>query len=199
MERLHYNERLKRRAELKLKRVGDTFAQALGEHVVERTDGPMEFGMAFDRSVHVPWLQCRYDEQNRFFARSYDFVCTTDLPSDWDGEVQIELKYSGVMQIADCRFEASGATEPVRDLVRDLNHDKAREIVRQIDFLGLKIGHSPAEGRWHIESRTMIGSSTWAIMPPAFQTITPSTAECRALVDTFDLLAHTIRTHGFAQ
>ncbi len=195
MHRLHYNDRLKRRAESRLKRVGDVFADSLAGKIVEWTDAPMAFGITFDDTVNIPWIQCTYAEQNRFLSRSYDFVCRTELPSSGETEIDIELKYDGLMQITDCRFEARSGHEAARLLLEQLNRRGARDIVREIDFLSMTLAYSPEQQCWRIESRTMIGSSTWAILPPAFQTITPSREECHALLDTFDLIAYTIRSY----
>lgn len=58
-----------------------------------------------------------------------------------------------------------------------------------LDVLDAEVAFSRERGAWDVRLTSMVGSSTWVLVPPVMQTITPTSPEAFGLVEAACLLA----------
>ena len=177
------------RAARKLDRVVARLCRATDGGVVQAAYDPAEEGAPApskhdgDEGLHrllatpccpeVDGIVVRYVPRSTLFAILYDFTVEFDvlLPLYRDGS----------------HDEAAAARELRIDDF--LGNELIATRAKALDVVALRASFDEEKSRCHVEFSTMVGSSTWNLIPPVMQLIEPTDAECLRLIELVRLLA----------
>jgi hypothetical protein len=186
-----------RKADVKLNHLADIMTKALGTHC---EGGPRRF---LDKTLtlgglkFIDALNMRYRMENRFFAIIYDLLLEVSVPAKPGRapkeHVALEARLKGKMFVSDAAFVAVSFSEHDAEYVDEvlglLNNDLIRDRILALDLADIAVSFDPATSAWTVRCRSIIGSTTWNLIPPITQFIKPKEDECIRLVEFFELVA----------
>ncbi|MDR0596685.1 MAG: hypothetical protein LBG50_04010 [Clostridiales Family XIII bacterium] len=186
-----------RKAEAKLDYVADTFKAALGPHCTGVERSFLDKTLLFKGLSFIDHLRLRYRVENRFFAVMYDLVANVTIPvrgaSAPSGDVRIAAELKGKMFVKDAAFAlvscGEGDAAQADKIMELLGTELIRERILSLDLADIQISYSAGAGEWDIKCRSIIGSTTWNLIPPITQLIKPKQEECVRLVEFYELIA----------
>lgn len=59
--------------------------------------------------------------------------------------------------------------------------------------MDLNVEYSIQDKKWYVHTDSLIGSTTWNLIPPALQVIKPTEKECVRMFELFELIADALR------
>lgn len=190
---------LNRKADRKLDHVADLYSGAIGDRLVERQSD------IFDKTLHcqgfryLTYLNLNYTYENRFWAFSYNLNHQTTLDmSENPNETnycRFIVKNKGKMGITDAQWLDGGSqcSESRGDRYLELlNQRLIIDRIVDLDMTKVEVVYQPITLEWSIRCTTLIGSTTWVLIPPVMQLITPKTVECIKMLEFFELVADAV-------
>lgn len=184
--------KMNKKADRKLEAVADMFCQVLPDNC-EMIDGDMLY-----RRLHIKELaplddmMLVYDVENRFAAISYNLLIQSVVRAKEERYYSFELRLDGVVKTRSVGFESSCADRQPdlreRQILELLNEPIVLGKIQQLGLLGVSIRYQVEYGRWLISVRSMVGSSTWILMPPVMQVIMPVRQEIYQFVELMRML-----------
>lgn len=184
--------KMNKKADRKLEAVADMFCQVLPDNC-EVVEGDMLY-----RRLHIKDLaplddmMLVYDVENRFAAISYNLLIQSVVRAKEERYYSFELRLDGVVKTRSVRFESTCADRQPdlreRQILELLNEPIVLGKIQQLGLLGVSIRYQMEYGRWLISVRSMVGSSTWILMPPVMQVIMPVRQEIYQFVELMRML-----------
>jgi hypothetical protein len=186
-----------RKADAKLNHLADIMASALGAHCRDQSRQFLDKTLFFKGLKFIDDLNMRYRMENRFFAVLYDLLLETSVPARVKGTPQnavlLEAQLKGKAFVNDVAFVGASFSEQDREYVERalglLNNELIRERILSLDLANISAAFDPVAAAWTIRCRSIIGSTTWNLIPPITQLIKPKREECLRLVEFFELVA----------
>jgi hypothetical protein len=186
-----------RKADAKLGFVAGFIADVLGDRVKERRSRFLDKTLELTGFEYIDRLSLRYRMENRFFAIIYDLLIETEVkPREGrrpSGPVSIGADLKGRIYVSDAEWVVRTA-EPGDDALAGeiatlLGTDLVRQRILDLDLADIRLDYDPGAGVWTIGCRSIIGSTTWNLIPPITQLISPKGEECVKLMEFFELAA----------
>lgn len=188
-----------RKADLKLDYVADLFSMAMDDRLIERKSQPLNktlFCQGFHSLTH---LNLAYLYQNRFWAISYNLNYRTSI----DGREQKKetvpcrfvVKNKGKWGITDAVWVDGGSQcgpDTRGQYLSALNHQLIIDRIVSLDMTRVEVSYNPTTEQWTIQCSTLIGSTTWVLIPPLMQLIKPKPAECIKMIEFMELVADAV-------
>ncbi len=184
--------KMNKKADRKLEAVTDMFCQVLPDNC-EVVEGDMLY-----RRLHIKDLaplddmMLVYDVENRFAAISYNLLIQSVVRANEKRYYSFELKLDGMVRMRSMRFESASVDRQPdmreRQILELLNEPIVLGKIQQLGLLGVSIRYQMEYGRWLISVRSMVGSSTWILMPPVMQVIMPVRQEIYQFVELMRML-----------
>lgn len=188
-----------RRADQGFNAVIDLFSSVLGERCVGVEKELLQKKLRFDGFRYITELDLRYIVENRLWERSFNLELSSDIPVT-----------DAFAEIGDCLFEAvakgglgikSLTWRCVRGNLDD--GEQARYLerlsiplitarIKALDLSHIKLEHREGSGTWRLTCQSMIGSTTWVLIPPILQTIKPRPDEVAQLLEFLELAADAV-------
>jgi hypothetical protein len=186
-----------KKADAKLNHLTDIMTVALGAHCGEPLRHFLDKTLPLEGLRYLDSLHMRYRMENRLFAIIYDLLLETSIPARMglrpENFVMLEAKLKGKMFVSDAVFTGASFSdrdeERVGNILGLLNNDLIRERIVALDLNDISVSFDPVAAAWTIRCRSMIGSTTWNLIPPITQFIKPKEEECIRLIEFFELVA----------
>lgn len=163
-----------RRAERALDKVVDVFTRAARASDEPEQLTPLSRRIRPSRADLVPAIDLSYRVESRFLSRTYDFEVRAMTPRSTEIilPAELHLVYEGKLRVKGASFAATG------DMPHEIESALAAEgeltgIIRQLNLTNYSV--QPADGVdgpcWMVTTRGLLGSSSWVLIPPVFNTI----------------------------
>lgn len=189
--------RINRKADIKLNAVVEGFKKTLGDRCVEVKDDLLRKTIVCTGFKNLTSFELNYRAyENRFWAFSYNLDVTAKIDvSDRDymetGHCLFKAKTKGKMAINDVEWLSARneCSEEEDDIyLKKLNHQLIRNRMVSLDMTSASIEYDPEKMVWTTKFRTMIGSTTWMLIPPLTQLVMPKPEEFAQMVEYMDLV-----------
>jgi hypothetical protein len=184
-----------KKADAKLNYVVTLYRHALGVHFGGSGSRFLEKRIYLKGMRFLDEIELLYKVENRFFAVSYDLVYRASVPCReapaYDGGLRFSAVPEGKLAITGAHFvsDAEDGDAFAERRVRDLNHSLIIDRIVSMDLTDISVSHDAEGGAWAICCRSIIGSTTWNLIPPITQLIKPREEECLRLIEFFELVA----------
>ena len=193
--------RINRRADQKLGVVCDKFTELLGEKAVKVRKSMLRREIQCRNLGYVHTIQMDYSQyENRLWAFLYNLrVRVTYRAASYPGHETEKCcfrgKMSGKMTVQDVRWIDGGSRctpERVEGYLRCLNHVLLLDRIKALDMRHVEVSYDPEEQMWTVSFTSLIGSSTWIMIPPVMQLIAISSKECAQAVEFIQMPLHAV-------
>lgn len=189
--------RINRKANRKLDYVVEKYKDALGAYVESTTNDFMFKQFYFRDLHHLNQMSLTYKIENRLFAISYDPIYQITIfesgAAQLDADCTVHAKLSGKLHIKDAYFAAKDKNldnEKVNSLIERLNNPLIIERIVSLNLMSLELTYSLKSKSWKITCKSIIGSTTWNLIPPVTYLVTPKEEECVQMIELFELIAN---------
>jgi hypothetical protein len=187
---------LNRKADKKLDYVASLFEMAMDEKFSGMKSGLLDKTLYCEGFYYIKELNLKYSYENRFWAFSYnlDYKTTIEHPQAIE-KLKFIVENKGKMAISDARWIDSGSNCSKEETEHYLNRLNNRLIIDRIvdlDMTRVEVSYNPNSQRWTIGCRTLIGSTTWVLIPPVMHLIKPRPVECVKALEFLELVADAI-------
>ncbi|MEG2174103.1 MAG: hypothetical protein RR135_01280 [Oscillospiraceae bacterium] len=188
---------LSKKIDKKLEYVAETVAHSVGNKYVETEKNLFWKRMIFKDLRYVTFLDFKYNYENRFVSISYNLELSTEIQTDERfkeiGDCVFNVISSGKLQTRDAEWvctawKEESLAEKGKYLER-LNNRLIIERIVALDLQKIQVTHTANSGTWQIRCESMIGSSTWVLIPPVISLIKPKEEECIRFIEFFELVA----------
>lgn len=184
---------LNRKADAKLNFVNTLYANALKGYWTTEYNGFLNKRISFNDLYFLEELKMSYILKDRLFSRSYDLVFEYEVPAVFNEEMKFGLHYLGRTKIKGAQFKMIDGKHEANAILKKLNHPLIHSRLVQLDLVDLHLEYSTQEKKWDVRTDSLIGSSTWNLIPPALQVIKPTEKECVLMIELFELIADALR------
>lgn len=190
---------INRRADNGFNAVIDLFAEVLGDRCIGIEKDLLRKKLLFDGFHYVKELDLKYVVENRLWERSFNLIMKSEIPTNESfrevGDCRFEINSKGVFGTKsltwNCVKGSLSEQEESRYLER-LNHRLIIDRVKALDLTHLCLEHYSGSDEWNITCQSMIGSTTWVLIPPIFQTIKPKPYEIVKFMEFLELTADAV-------
>jgi hypothetical protein len=185
-----------RKADAKLDFVVDCYRSAAGKYFSGADRKFLDKRLRFEGMRFLKDLRLYYKAENRFFAISYDLMHETQIDRGERSGPEADCRFDAVLQgklrisgAAFVRAERSEVSDFTAACVARLNMPLITERIVALDLTNVSASYSAETRAWTIRCRSLIGSTTWNLIPPITQLIRPREDECLRLLEFFELAA----------
>lgn len=190
---------LNRKADRKLEYVANLYGMAMGDKLITTKSKILDKTLYCEGFRFMKYLNLNYTYENRFWAISYNlnYKTTIDL-SDSPKEIaycKFVVKTKGKMGIEDAQWLDGGSKckEEEKELyLNELNNKLIIDRIVELDMTNIEVIFHPNLSQWTICARTLIGSTTWILIPPVLNLIKPKPVECVKMLEFFELVANAV-------
>ena len=179
--------------------VVDIFADVLGERCVESEKNFLEKKLVLNGFHYLKEVTLKYVMENRLWERSYNLEVTSEVETDDRfeeiGNCRFEVNTKGSFGIKSLTWKCvsgSISEEQQAKYIERLSNPLITERVKAVDLSRISVEHWEDSGKWVIRFGSMIGSSTWVLIPPVVQTIKPKPHECVKMLEFVELVADAV-------
>lgn len=190
---------LNRRADKKLDYVADLYSNIINDRMTGRKSELFQKKLLFEGFRYISHLNLSYTYENRLWAFSYNlnYKTTFDAPDSQKrlGKCSFMVKNSGKTGIEDARWYDDGSRCSRKETDRFLEMLNNRLIIDRIvglDMTNVRLIFNPDTMQWSVGCRTLIGSTTWILIPPVMSLIKPRPEECARLLEFMELTADAV-------
>ena len=190
---------INRRADRGFDLVMDLFAEAMGERCIGTERRLLHKKLFLQNFHYLKKLDLSYTLENRFWERSYNLEIYSELETNdlfqEEGECLFEVDAKGRFRVHSVTWKYMQGTlnsEQAQRYVDRLNHPLILERICALDLSHIQVEHRSGSGKWRIQFHSMLGSTTWVLIPPILQTIKPKPAEFIKMVEFLDLTADAV-------
>lgn len=191
--------RINQRADRGFDLVAERFAEALGDRCAGADKAFLRKRLFLRNFYYLRELDLRYILENRFWERSYNLEIRSEVETDESfrevGDCLFTVDAKGWLRVRGVEWKyvrGSLSEEQRRQYVERLNHPLILDRVRTLDLSRVCVEHQAGSGKWLIRTGSILGSTTWVLIPPVLQTIQPKPAEFVKLAEFFDLTADAV-------
>lgn len=141
----------------------------------------------------VEKIKLMYEVENRFASISYNLILQSVYTRKEHAAYEFELQYGGMVHIKNAVFVCKSGNETQQDerakeILQILNDPLVVKKITDLNLLQAEIHYSMERKCWRIRIKSMIGSSTWILIPPVMHTIMPKGREIYALLEVMRML-----------
>lgn len=190
---------LNRKADKKLDYVMDLYCNVIGERLTRKKSEILKKSLYFEGFHAITYLNLRYLYENRLWAFSYNLNYKTSFGhSDSQAGLKpchFKVKTTGRMGIDDARWYDSGSQcskEETNHYLKMLNNSLIIDRIVKLDMTNIQLSYNPATREWVVSCRTLIGSTTWILIPPVMSLIKPKPEECARMLEFLELVADAV-------
>ena len=190
---------LNRKADRKLGFVAKLYSMAIGDKMVMTKSSILNRDLYVEGFHFIKYLNLNYTYENRFWAISYNLNHKTTIDSlevnQKKDYCRFVAKNIGKMGITDALWVDSGSqcSEEERKIyLNELNNRLIIDRIVNLDMTNVEVLYTPNMNCWTISCRTLIGSTTWILIPPVMNLIKPNPIECAKMIEFFELVANAV-------
>lgn len=169
------------------------YTTALNGYWVTEHNGFLNKTISLNDLYYLKEMRMSYILKDRLFSRSYDLLFEYEVPANYNEVMKFELRYLGKTRIKGAQFETMNGISEATPILEKLNNPLIVSRLVKLDLMDLKLDYSPEEKKWYVCTNSLIGSTTWNLIPPALQVITPTEEECVLMIELFELIADALR------
>jgi|GEM_PF-1060903 len=197
--------RINKKADVKLGVVADIFEKVLGDRFVKTRKTLLHREIECRGFRYVKSIKLDYESyENRMWAFSYNLNISVSLDASEYTEKETERcafkgKAKGKMDIKDAEWLDNGSecsSEQINRYLSRLNNKFIVDRMVKLDMNKMKLDYDPVSNYWSAGFTSLIGSSTWIMIPPVMQLIRPKPEECAMAVEFFELLFSAVVNAG---
>lgn len=190
---------LNRKADKKLEYVADQFSIAMDEKFSGRKTKLLHKTLYCHGFHHLTNLDLAYTYENRFWAISYNLNVRTSIDvseqKKENAPCRFLVKNKGKLGITDAEWLDNGSKcDAIRTkrYLSNLNHQLIIDRIVSLDLTKVEVVFDPNTEHWTIRCSTLIGSTTWVLIPPLMQLIKPTPTECVKMIEFLELVADAV-------
>lgn len=188
-----------RKADKKLEYVTDLFSMAMDNRLVERKSRLLSKTLFCKGFHYITHLNLAYTNENRFWAISYNLNYRTSIDVSEENKETVPCRFvvknKGKWGITDATWLDGGSqcdpSEKERYL-KGLNNKLMIDRIVSLDMTNVEVSFHPNTEQWTIQCTTLIGSTTWVLIPPLMQLIKPKPQECVKILEFMELVADAV-------
>src|SRR5699024_10698968 len=184
---------LNKKANTKMDVVVNIYESSLNEYWDTEYNGFLYKNIRLNNLRYLTYLEMSYILKDRLFSRSYNLTFNYEIPAFFSEHIKINLRYSGRTKIKDAYFEVIEGGEKASLLVETLNHQLISYRIVSLELINLILEYSPNRKSRHVFVESLIGSTTWNLIPPVMQVIKPNPTECMFMIELFELIAGSLQ------
>lgn len=158
-----------RKADSKLEHVVRLWATALGPHCGRGASALLERELLLVGVAELDRLLLSYEATSKLFATLFDLVLSFDVRGEAVDGSEIELAAGS---------RGFVGTGDGREIARILSNPLVLERVDGLGVTGAGAVFSQEDGLWRVRMKSLVGSSTWNLLPPVLQLIEPDLDDC---------------------
>lgn len=189
--------RINRKANYKLDIVTQMFEKVLGNKLVDVKSELLyrEFTVKGFKKLTKFSIDYRSYE-NRFWSFIFNFDVSAEITLSEDDQYEetesclFLEKAKGKMSIKDVEWRSSSLMlDPDKETIylKKLSHKLIKQRMLDLDMINGEISFNPKTRTWTTSFRSTIGSTTWILIPPVTQLITPREDECIKILEYLDM------------
>lgn len=198
------NHILNKKADRKLNYVADIYSAVINERMSGRKTDLLKKRLFFEGFHYIDYLDLSYVYENRLWAFSYNLICktsidTSDMPSE-SKPCRFKVKNKGKMGIDDAQWYDCGSQcskEKIDYYLKVLNNKLIIDRIVSLDMTNVEVTYNPDSFNWTISCRTLIGSTTWILIPPVMSLIKPNPDESAKMLEFFELVADAVVNNNY--
>jgi hypothetical protein len=190
---------LNRRADRKLDYVADLYGMAMGERLKRRTSELHNKTLYCEGFHYLKHLNIGYTYENRFWSFAYNLYHKTVIDSmpglPETNYCRFIVKNIGKLGITDAVWLDGGSQcseEELDEYLKLLNNKLIIDRIVSLDMTHVEVVYQPAKKSWAISNRTLVGSTTWILIPPVMHLIKLKPEECVKMLEFFELVADAV-------
>lgn len=190
---------LNQKADKKLDYVADLYCKVINERMIGRKSELLKKNLYFEGFRYISYLNLSYTYENRLWAFSYNlnYKTSIDAPDSQKGlgKCSFAVKNSGKMRIEDARWYDDGSScsrEAADHFLKMLNNRLIVDRIVSLDMTNVRLTFNPDTMQWSVSCRTLIGSTTWILIPPVMSLIKPRLEECARMLEFMELTADAV-------
>jgi len=196
---------LNRKADKKLDYITDLYTMAFDDRYISVDSKLLKRTIYFKKNYHLDYLDLKYNYENRLWSFSYNLDYETTIKSDSKPDIPIFYKFvvknKGKMGAVKAQWIDSGSKcseEKIKMFLDRLNHPLITDRIISMDMVNVVAVYDISMNRWVIRCRTLIGSTTWILIPPVMHLIKPKPVECVKVIEFFELVADALLDEGYS-
>ena len=190
---------LNRKADKKLDYVADLYSMAIDDKLTDAKARLLNRTLYCEGFRFIKYLNLNYTYENRLWAFSYNLNYKTTIELS-DNFVEIKpckfiVKNKGKMAVMDAQWLDGGSECSEEERNYYLNRLNSKLIIDRIvdlDMTNVEVAYNPVMKHWTISCRTLIGSTTWLLIPPVMHLIKPKPVECVRMLEFLELVANAV-------
>ena len=184
---------MNKKADVRLKKMAEYFQDTLLEYCEISEEQFLCKVMTMHNCEPLERILMIYDVENRFAAISYNLILQSFYTKEENWAYQFELQYGGMLHINDAAFFCTSGVKTeyskrAQEILNTLNEPIIIQKIMELNLLQVVLKYSMVEKYWIISVKSMVGSSTWILIPPVMQTIMPKRREVYALAEIMRML-----------
>lgn len=191
-----------RRADTKIGALAELFKSASGSHWEKTNIAPLERELIFSGFQYLDSLKLLYNWENRFMSVNYNLEMVNVIPANTNefNETQncvflLNCKqrgFSGARQYSWKYQHQNCDTTVLSSCLERLNNPLIIKRLETLDIMEMELRYNTEENTWRISCESMLGSSTWILIPPVLSMITPKREECVQFLELFELVGDAV-------
>lgn len=190
---------LNRRADKKLDYVLGLYCNVIGDRLTAKRSELLKKKLYLEGFHYISYLNMSYSYENRLWAFAYnlDYKTTFDASDKQAGSGQCNfiVKAAGRMGIEDARWHDNGSKcsdQEIEHYLKMLNNKLIIDRIVSLDMTNIQLTYNPGTSEWSVSFRTLIGSTTWVLIPPVMSLIKPRPEECAKVLEFLELVADAV-------
>lgn len=190
------NSNLSRKVDKKLEYVADMLAYSAGNRFKD-IERHLFWKRVLVQGFHyITFIDLKYNYENRAVAISYNLelssVIDTNEKFQECGDCHFEVVSKGRLNVKNAEWtctEYYGSEEEKSRFLERLNNNLILERIQALDLHKIRASHKKDSGKWQLQWESMVGSSTWVLIPPLISLIKPKQEDCVKIMEFFELVS----------
>ena len=185
------NSFVTRKVESKLDVLADIYKTSAGSSCTGMEKSTLSRSLSFRNFQYFDNLKLVYNWENRFLSVNYNLQLISDIAVNdkfaetGDCSFELHFKMKGSEWL--CKRWLGEDIKKKDEYLERLNNPLIMNRIKELDIFDLEITHHQGQG-FTVSMESMIGSSTWILIPPITNLIKPEEAECVKFFELFELL-----------
>lgn len=194
---------LNRKADKRLGYVAELFEMAMGDKLTATKTDILKRILQCHGFRYLEFLKLSYSYENRLWAFSYNLDLSTafDVSGNQSGpeDCRFIAKNKGKLSITDAEWIDGGSKcseEEIDFYLKELNNRLIIDRIVALDMVKVVVTYNARAQKWSLSCRTLIGSTTWVMIPPIMQLIKPKPVECVKALEFFELVGSAVTSNS---
>ncbi len=196
--------RLNQKADRKLDYLATIFSGAAEDQLSGNESRFLSKRLTFKGFYHLEHLDLEYTYENRFWSFNYNITYHTRILDEhfpfsekWGKGIRLKVFTSGKMEISDAEWVLDWpkkSEDPIlKACLNRLNNPLIIDRIVSLDLSSVELIYLDSEKKWDLKCSTLIGSTTWIMIPPMMQLIKPTISECIRLYEFVEMTLGAVR------